>query len=144
MNIKEANMKETKQEVKLISIDKTNIDDLFIYKHKIEENIASENNTDIQRMSIDNFINKYLRLSDNSFFCQKTQNTVAFSLQTINDEYICFHTVVDDITLNTFVDEISKVNWSIEKMSSKKPQDIFEDIDNTNFFIIGKDMRVVD
>lgn len=137
-------MKETKHKVKMISIDHTNIDDLFIYKHKIEENIASENNTDIKRMSIDDFINKYLKLSDNSFFCQKTQNTVAFSLQIINDEYVCFHTVSDDITLDTFVDEISKVNWNVEKMSSKKPQDIFEDIDNTNFFMIGKDMRIVD
>ena len=33
-----------KKKVKMVMIDKSNIDDLFIYKHKIEEDIAKENN----------------------------------------------------------------------------------------------------
>lgn len=130
------------KEVKLISTDQSGIDDLFIYKHKIEENIASENHTEVKRMSIDDFINRYLKLSNNSFFCQKTQQTVAFSLQTINNELVCFHTPVDDTTMSIFIEEINKVNWNVDKMSSQKPQDICEDIDNTNFFMIGKDMRI--
>ena len=48
---------------KLIPINESSIDDLFIYKHKVEEKIAKDNNTEVKRMKIDEFINNYLHLS---------------------------------------------------------------------------------
>ena len=43
--------------IRLISLSPSNIDDLFIYKHKIEEDIAKASEQPIERMSLDEFKN---------------------------------------------------------------------------------------
>lgn len=132
-----------KKKVKMVMIDQSNIDDLFIYKHKIEEDIAKENNEDIKRMKIDEFINDYLHLSDNSFYCAKTQEAVAYVIKNIRKECVCFYTKTSDDTLSAFKDAMDKIKWDVEKLSSQAPKDVYEDITNTDFFIVGNDMKTV-
>lgn len=132
-----------KKEVKMVMIDQSNIDDVFIYKHKIEEDIAKENNEDIKRMKIDEFINDYLHLSDNSFYCAKTQEAVAYVIKNIRKELVCFYTKASDDTISGFKDAMDKIKWDIEKLSSQAPKDVYEDITNTDFFMVGNDMKTV-
>lgn len=132
-----------KKKVKMVMIDQSNIDDIFIYKHKIEEDIAKKNNEDIKRMKIDEFINDYLHLSDNSFYCAKTQEAVAYVIKNIHKECVCFYTKTSDDTLSAFKDAMDKIKWDVEKLSSQAPKDVYEDITNTDFFIVGNDMKTV-
>lgn len=132
-----------KKQIKLIAVDPSNIDDVFIYKHKVEEEIAKEKNEEVKRMKIDEFINDYLHLSDKSYFCSKTQTAVAFNIKIIKRETVCFHTLVDKDTMNAFKSTMENLNWDINKVPSHSPKDIYEDIEGNDFFVIGNDISLV-
>lgn len=129
---------------KLIPINESSIDDLFIYKHKVEEQIAKDNNTEVKRMKIDEFINDYLHLSNNSFFCADTKESIAFAIIEIDNEKICFHTVSSDKTLKAYTKEMNKAKWDItnlSELSEKSPTDLYNKDLNINFFVINDAMK---
>lgn len=128
--------------MKKIIIDWTNIDDLFIYKHKIESDIAKKKNEPISHMKIDDFIN-YLNLYDTVYYCKTTNESVAFAIMNIEDENICFCTKASEKTMNSFDDKMNIIKWDIKKLVEKKPQDIYDDIDNIDFFIINKNICLI-
>lgn len=132
-----------KKQVKMVAIYQSNIDDVFIYKHKIEDEIAKETGNDVTRMKIDEFINEYLQLSNCSFYCVATKEAVAFSIKKIDDEIVCFHTVTSDITMKAFLDKMNEIDWDIKKMSSQTVVSVHEDIDNIDFFMIGNEMKTI-
>ena len=130
--------------VKMFSISKTDVDELFIYKHKIEEFIAKENDEPIKRMTLDDFINRYLNLSSKSFFYSKTQEVIAYSLIHVDDEYICFYvTNGGEDAIKGFTDEMDKIDWKPEDLPTLKPIDMYEIINDTNFFVIDGKMKCV-
>ena len=132
-----------KKQIKMVVIDQSNIDDVFIYKHKIEDEIAKETDSEVTRMKIDEFINSYLHLSDCVFSCSRTKEAVAFSIKKIGDEIVCFHTKTSDITMKTFLDKMNEIDWDIKKMSSQTVVSVHEDINNIDFFLIGTEMKTV-
>lgn len=132
-----------KKQIKMVVIDQSNIDDVFIYKHKIEDEIAKETDSEVTHMKIDEFINDYLNLPYCSFYCVTTKEAVAFSIKRIGNEIVCFHTKTSDITMKTFLDKMNEIDWDIKKMSSQTPMSVHEDIDNIDFFLIGNEMKTV-
>ena len=128
--------------IRLISLSPSNIDDLFIYKHKIEEDIAKASEQPIERMSLDEFINKYLNISSHSYFYSKTQETVAYSLVKAGDTYACFYAVNnEDDAFKSFIDTMDEIEWTPEKLPVIKAVDVYDKMDNINFFVIDGKMR---
>ena len=38
---------------------------------------------------------------------------------------------------------MDKIKWDVEKLSSQTPKDVYEDITNTDFFMVGNDMKTI-
>lgn len=128
--------------MKKIIINLTNIDDLFIYKHKIEAEIAKTNNVQITHMKIDEFIN-YLNIYNQTYYCTSTKESIAFSIINIENEDICFCTQASEKTITLFDNIMNEIGWDVKKLKMTKTQDIYEDIDNVDFFVINKNIYIM-
>lgn len=124
--------------MKNITLDASSIDDFFIYKHKVEDAIADKDGKPVNRMTIDSFINDYIDVTKNSFYCHDTKNVIAFSIKEIDNEQICFRTPSDERTNKAFDNVMEQYHWDINDILDNAA--VGNSTDN-DYIVIGTEMR---
>ncbi len=115
--------------MELLNISTADIDKLYEYKKRVEEDTEAK-----EPIEIEKFLDDYIRQMKHVFFCAATQEAIAFNIYKINDKDVCFHTDASETAMTAFIEECDAVEWKIPK---QKPITEMIDVvaDGKNFFI---------
>lgn len=123
--------------------DPTSIDDIFIYKHKYEDEQRCVRHEQIEHYPLQDFINDIVRIDANVYYCAKTASSVPFNVMTIGEQKVCFYVKTDDKTDESWKDVMESIGWDTSVLKKAGLREMYDNVNN-DFFIIDRETFLLD
>ena len=121
-----------------IPVNEEGLDDLFIWKHKIEKSLGMTSH-----MLYGKFINDSLKLGEVTFYDWKTKEAVPFSIADVNGEKAVFYVPTNDKAVKEFFNAMEKCEYDITKFPLSPVGPYEGDVEAVSFFTDHGKMRPV-